>query len=135
LPFEWNDVANDEENSMTAIVQARLPNAIFLVLGSEEPTLPDVTAEGLVWASGDALIIGGTNDMDGDTTIHVAAQAPIQELIQLAPQVIQCSAGRFTLETVYGEKLSQYEVPVGSAKICIWVDDLREPGMVHLQVS
>lgn len=120
---------------MTAIVQARLPNAIFLVLGSEEPTLPDVAAEGLVWASEDALIIGGTNDMDGDTIIHVAAQAPTQELIQLAPHVIQCSAGRLTLETVYGEKLSQYEVPVGSAKIGIWVDDLREPGMVHLQVS
>lgn len=117
---------------MNATVRARLPNAIFLVLGSEEPTLPDVTADGLVWASENALIIGGTNDMDGDTTIHIAAQAPTQELIQLNQQMIQCSAGQLTLETVYGEKLSQYEVPVGSARIGIWVDDLAEPGIVHL---
>lgn len=73
--------------------------------------------------------------MDGDTTIHVAGQAPTQELIPLAPHVIRCSAGQLTLETVYGERLSQYEVPAGSAKIGIWVDDLREPGIVHLQVT
>lgn len=119
---------------MNATVIAPLPNAIFLVLGSERATLPNVTAEGLVWASEDALIIGGTNDMDGDTTIHVAGQTPTQELIPLAPQVIKCSAGKLTLETVYGEKLSQFEVPAGSAEIGIWVDDLREPGTVHLQV-
>lgn len=41
---------------------------------------------------------------------------------------------KLTLETVYGEKLSQYKVPAGSAKIGIWVDDLAEPGTVHLQV-
>lgn len=119
---------------MNATVIAPLPNAIFLVLGSERVTLPDVTAEGLVWASEDALIIGGTNDMDGNTTIHVAGQAPTQELIPLAPQVIKCTAGKLTLETVYGKKLSQFEVPAGSAKIGIWVDDLREPGTVHLHV-
>lgn len=119
---------------MNATVHAPLPNAIFLVLGSEKATLPDVTAEGLVWASEDALIIGGTNDMDGDTTIHVAGQVPTQELIPLATQVIRCPAGKLALETVYGEKLSQYEVPAGAAKISIWVDDLREPGIVHLQV-
>jgi hypothetical protein len=119
---------------MTVTLQAALPNAIFLVLGSQEATLPDVTAEGLVWASEDALIIGGTNDMDGETTIHLSAQEPAQELIPLASQVIRCSAGKLTLETVYGEKLSQYAIPAGPARIGIWVDDLREPGNVHLQV-
>ncbi|TPV47753.1 hypothetical protein FJ661_20155 [Pseudarthrobacter phenanthrenivorans] len=96
---------------MNVTVHAPLPNAIFLVLGSHEATLPDVTAEGLVWASEDALIIGGTNDMDGNTTIHVSGQEPAQELIPLASQVIKCSTGELTLETVYGERLSQYEVP------------------------
>jgi hypothetical protein len=120
---------------MNATVHAPLPNAIFLVLGSEKATLPEVTAEGLVWASDDALIIGGTNEMDGDTTIHLAGQEPTQELIPLAPQVITCSGGKLTLETVYGQKLSQYEVPAGAAAIGIWVDDLREPGIVHLQVA
>lgn len=120
---------------MTTTVRAHLPNAIFLVLGSEEASIPDVTAEGLVWASEDALIIGGTNDLDGETTIQIAAQAPTQELIELHPRIIQCPAGQLTLETVYGEKLSQYEVPAGSAKIGIWVDDLAEPGIVHLQVT
>ncbi len=119
---------------MNVTVHAPLPNAIFLVLGSQEATLPDVTADGLVWASEDALIIGGTNDIDGDTTIHVSGQEPAQELIPLAPQVIRSSAGELTLETVYGDKLSQYEVPAGTARIGIWVDDLREPGNVHLQV-
>lgn len=119
---------------MNVTVHAPLPNAIFLLLGSQEATLPDVTAEGLVWASEDALIIGGTNDMDGDTTIHVSAQEPAQELIPLASQVIRCSTGELTLETVYGEKLSRYTVPAGTARIGIWVDDLREPGNVHLQV-
>jgi hypothetical protein len=61
---------------MNVTVHAPLPNAIFLVLGSQEATLPDVTAEGLVWASEDALIIGGTNDMDGNTTIHVSGHEP-----------------------------------------------------------
>lgn len=119
---------------MNVTVHAPLPNAIFLVLGSQEATLPDVTAEGLVWANEDALIIGGTNDMDGDTTIRLSGQEPAQELIPLASQVIMCSTGELTLETVYGEKLSQYEVPAGTARIGIWVDDLREPGNVHLQV-
>ena len=119
---------------MNVTVHAPLPNAIFLVLGSQEATLPDVTAEGLVWASEDALIIGGTNDMDGNTTIHVSGQEPAQELIPLASQVIKCSTGELTLETVYGERLSQYEVPGATARIGIWVDDLREPGKVHLQV-
>jgi len=119
---------------MKATVHAPLPNAIFLVLGSGKATLPDVTAEGLVWASKDALIIGGTNDMDGNTTIHMAAQEPTQKLIPLAPQVITCSSGKLVLETVYGEKLSHYEVPAGRAIIGIWVDDLREPGIVHLQI-
>jgi len=119
---------------MNVTIHAPLPNAIFLVLGSQEATLPDVTAEGLVWASEDALIIGGTNDMDGDTTIHVSGQEPSQELIPLTSEVIRCSTGELTLETVYGEKLSQYEVPAGTASIGIWVDDLREPGNVHLQV-
>jgi len=72
--------------------------------------------------------------MDGDTIIRLGGEAPTEELIPLAPQVIKCSAGKLTLETVDGEKLSQYEVPAGSAKIGIWVDDLREPGTVHLQV-
>lgn len=119
---------------MNVTVHAPLPNAIFLVLGSQEATLPDVTAEGLVWASEDALIIGGTNDMDGNTTIHVSGQEPAQELIPLASQVIKCSTGELTLETVYGERLSQYEVPSATARIGIWVDDLHEPGKVHLQV-
>lgn len=119
---------------MNVTVHAPLPNAIFLLLGSQEATLPDVTAEGIVWASEDALIIGGTNDMDGDTTIHASAQEPAQELIPLASQVIRCSTGELTLETVYGEKLSRYTVPAGTARIGIWVDDLREPGNVHLQV-
>jgi hypothetical protein len=123
-----------EENTMNVTVHAPLPNAIFLVLGSQEAKLPDVTGEGLVWASEDALIIGGTNDMDGDTTIHVSGQEPAQELIPLASQVIRCSTGELTLETVYGEKLSRYTVPAATAKIGIWVDDLREPGNVHLQV-
>jgi hypothetical protein len=72
--------------------------------------------------------------MDGDTTIHVSGQEPSQELIPLTSEVIRCSTGALTLETVYGEKLSQYEVPAGTARIGIWVDDLREPGNVHLQV-
>lgn len=120
---------------MNTTVRAKLPNAIFLVLGAEVPTLPDVTAEGLVWASEDALIIGGTSDMDGETTIQITAQVPTQELIPLDSRLIQCPAGQLTLETVYGEKLSQYEVPVGTARIAIWVDDLAEPGIIHLQVS
>ncbi|MDR6416451.1 hypothetical protein [Pseudarthrobacter sulfonivorans] len=120
---------------MRTTVQAQLPNAIFLVLGSEDPTLPDVDAEGLVWVSENALIIGGTNDMDGETIIHVSGQAPTGELIQLDRRMIQCPAGRLTLETVFGDNLLQYEVPVGSAKIGIWIDDLAEPGIVHLQVS
>lgn len=119
---------------MNVTVRAPLPNAIFLVLGSQEATLPDVTAEGLVWASEDVLVIGGTNDLDGDTTIHVSGQAPAQELIPLTSKVIRCSAGELTLETVYGENLSRYEVPASTARIGIWVDDLREPGNVHLQV-
>lgn len=124
-----------EENTKNVTVHAPLPNAIFLVLGSQEAKLPDVTAEGLVWASEDALIIGGTNDMDGNTTIHVSAQEPAQELIPLASQVIMCSTGKLTLETAYGERLSQYELPAGAARIGIWVDDVREPGNVHLQVA
>ncbi|MEW1811809.1 hypothetical protein AB0284_13985 [Pseudarthrobacter phenanthrenivorans] len=119
---------------MNVTVHAPLPNAIFLVLGSQEATLPDVTAEGLVWASDDALIIGGTHEMDGDTTIHLSGQEPSQELILLASKVIGCPAGELTLETVDGEELSQYKVPAGTARIGIWVDDLREPGNVHLQV-
>jgi hypothetical protein len=37
-----------EENTMNVTVHAPLPNAIFLVLGSQEAKLPDVTGEGLV---------------------------------------------------------------------------------------
>jgi hypothetical protein len=88
----------------------------------------DVTAEGLVWASEDALIIGGTNDMDGGTTIQTTARVPTQDLIRLDSTLIQCPADQSTLETVYGDKLSQYEVPVGSAGIGIWADDLAEQG-------
>ena len=62
----WSTVRG---NPMNPTVRAKLPNAIFLILGPEEPTLPHVTAEGLVWASEGTLIIGGTNDMDGETTI------------------------------------------------------------------
>lgn len=120
---------------MNATVSAPLPNAIFLVMGSTEATLPEVTADGLVWASNEALIIGGTNDMDGDTTIHVTSQEPTQELIQLAPQVIRCPTGQLTFETVYGEQLLQYAVPSDTTRVHIWVDDLREPSTVHLQIS
>ena len=120
---------------MGTTVRAKLPNAIVLILGSEEPTVPDVTVEGLVWASEDALIVGGTTDMDGETIIQITAQVPAQKLIELGSRVIQCPAGQLSLETVYGERLSQYEVAVGSVRIGIWVDDLAEPGVIHLQVS
>jgi hypothetical protein len=119
---------------MTTIVRAQLHYAIFLVLGSEEPTIPDVTGEGLVWASNDALIIGGRSDIDGETMIYVGPLAPSQELIQLDPRTIHCPAGHITLETVDGEKLSQHQVSAGPARIGIWVDDLAEPGIVHLQI-
>jgi hypothetical protein len=120
---------------MTTSVRAKLPNAIFLVLGSDTATLPDATAVGLSWASKDALIVGGTNDMDGETTISVDSQAPARELIQLETHVIQCDSGSLSLETVLGDEISRYQVPVGSVEIIVFVDDLAEPGTVHLQVG
>ncbi|MBD1594412.1 hypothetical protein HC744_20550 [Arthrobacter sp. S1_S22] len=120
---------------MTTTAKAQLPNAIFLVLGSEDATIPDVTAEGLIWASNDALIIGGTNDMDGETTIHVSTSPPENDLIPLEPRKISSNAGKLSLETVYAQPLIQQEVRPGIVEIIVWVDDLAEPGIVHLQIE
>jgi hypothetical protein len=120
---------------MTTTARAPLPNAIFLILGSDDASIPEVTGEGLVWASGDALIIGGTNEMDGETTIQVDTSPPTNELIRLDPCRIYSSSGTLSLETVYGEKIAQYDVPPGIVEIVAWVDDLAEPGTVHLQIA
>ncbi|MFE4837935.1 hypothetical protein ACFRAU_25035 [Arthrobacter sp. NPDC056691] len=120
---------------MTTIVRARLHYAIFLVLGAEKPTIPNVTEDGLVWASEDALVIGGRSGVDGETTIHIGPLAPSQELIGLGPRTIQCPAGQIRLETADGERLSQHQVNAEQARVGIWVDDLAEPGIVHLQIT
>jgi hypothetical protein len=120
---------------MTTVARAQLPNAIFLILGSDDATIPEVTPDGLIWASENALIVGGTNYMDGKITIEVSTSPPEQELIPLEPHRIHSRSGRLSLETVDGEILGQYIGPAGMAKIVAWVDDLVEPGMVHLQIN
>jgi hypothetical protein len=81
------------------------------------------------------LIIGGTNDMDGETTIHVSTSPPENNLIPLEPRKIFSNAGKLSLETVYAQPLIQYEVRPGIVEIIVWVDDLAEPGTVHLQID
>ncbi|GAA1575260.1 hypothetical protein GCM10009804_35080 [Kribbella hippodromi] len=110
-------------------------NSVVLVGDRESGEVPEAMGFGVVAATGSCLAVGARAAVDGETTVRVAGrgEGELGGLSRAWAGVLATPSGVLVVSDVVGTELLALSVePVVSVEV--WVNDPREPDLIHVVV-
>lgn len=113
------------------------PNAILFVLDptNKDTVVPPYVDGELTAATATCISVGTQASVDGETevSLHLDTASPTN-LYQAFVGSLIAPGGAVAVVTSQFERLLEQEVPNGTVGVSLWVDDLRNPSRVVVQL-
>jgi hypothetical protein len=120
---------------MTRSITVAPPHSLVLVMDSGGGELP-ASIEGIVTSTDSCIAVGCTCEIDGPTEISLGTLDEMAAGLTIAFDGFLSTPQRsVTVQTVYGEILTDAAVPTTRTAVRIGVNDEREPDRVFIAVG
>ena len=114
------------------------PNAILFVLDptNKNAVVPPYIDGEIVAVTDTCVSVGTQADVDGEVEISMSLSGVVPiDLNKVLSRNILVPGGKIAVVTSEFQKVLELDVPAGSAYVSIWVDDLRNPARVFINIG